>query len=190
MDVSSGERAEWVQAWAAVVAGLVAIVVLAVAYSEFRHTKRVSKVEKTQVLWERFNSLEMLSARAQAAKLHPKGSEPLFEVFSFFESLARADELEILAPDDVDYYFRDYLLTYWYAFNDWVKTQRVQNGEDPSKGGKGQLYGGYQRLVAELLRQPGVHPPTNADIENFLKFEQNRFADAKAVRVEAILSAK
>jgi hypothetical protein len=182
--VTTGERAAWVQAWAAVAALVIGVIVAGVAYSELSENERVRKMEKTDALWERFNSMEMMSARAEATKTYPKGSEPLLEIFSFFERLARAEELGIVKPDDLDYYFRDYMVDYWYAFNDWVKDQRRKNGEDPDNG---ELYRGYQRIISTLLKRQGVRPPTNADIQSFLAFEQKRFADAKAFRVEAIL---
>jgi len=184
----------WIQALSAALTALATVALLFVVKNELRFyqdqlldTQRGRKVDKMDALSERFNSLEMLSVRAEAAKSHPSGTLPVTEIFDFFERLARSEQMGIVDTDDVDYYFHDALFLYWYGWHDWLKKTRVAQGQDPDKG---DLYDGYQRLVTMLLKRPGAHPLNEAEVMNFLKYETHRFETAKTIREAAVLSAK
>jgi hypothetical protein len=188
------KTAIWIQALSAALTAVATVLLLLLVRNELRFyqsqlldTQRARKIEKMDALSAQFNSLDMLSIRAEAAKSHPRGTLPVAELFDFFERLARSEQMRIVDVDDVDYYFRDALFLYWYGWQDWLKKTRIDQGEDPDKG---ELYQGYQRLVTSLLTRPGVHQMNAAEVDNLLKYEADRFEKAKALRQAAVLSSK
>lgn len=172
-------RTNWVQSLASLASAVAAVVLvvyvvlqLDFAKAQFIDYTRARKVEKMDALHDSFNSMRMLAARSEACRSHPHGSEPLLVVFNFFEKLAQAHEAGVVSTSDIDYYFRPYALFYWSAFRDWVRKNRVEEGEDPESGS---LWSGYQRIVKELTQQGGAQILSKPQIERYLKAERDRF---------------
>ncbi|MDQ6800782.1 MAG: hypothetical protein M3041_08090 [Acidobacteriota bacterium] len=184
--VTTGERAAWVQAWASIVGVLIAgagvlfvIVQLWYANDQIRFAKEQylaykaeRKTEKMEKLNSEWNSPTMLFYRANAAAGHPNGSAYIVEIFSFFERVSIAKNNGIISGDDISDYFQTPMLAYWCGFQDWVRTNRKQNGEDPNTGS---IWSEYQKTVAQLQTKPHVQCMTDAEIRYIMKLEQDRY---------------
>jgi hypothetical protein len=132
-----------------------------------------------EALYASFCSFEMVQTRALAASNHPNGSLHLLKIFNFFEQLGRAQEKGIIEVDDLYEFFRDPILLYWYAWEDWVKERRIQEGEDPDDG---KQFEHYQHIVELFYDEIKENRLTEAEIKNYLAFEIARYKEEVRIR--------
>lgn len=177
--VTTGEKAAWIQAWASVVAGVVAIIGIGFliaqvtfAKQQYLAYKAERKSEKMEKFYSEWTSPTMLFYRANAAANYPNDSAYLVEVFSFFERLALAKNNDLVTVDDMSDYFQDSMLTYWCGFEGYVRRNRTRSGEDPMTGS---LWSEFEKSVKELKAQKRAKCMSEPEIVNNLKLEQDRF---------------
>lgn len=177
--VTTGEKAAWVQAWASVVGGLAAIVGIAFLIAQINFAKEQylaykaeRKSDKMEKFYTEWTAPTMLFNRANAAASHPKDSAYLVEVFSFFERVAMAKNNDLVTIDDMSDYFQDAILTYWCGFEDFVRRNRIQSGEDPMTGS---LWSEFEKAVNELKKQKHARCMSGPEIVNNMKIEQDRY---------------
>jgi len=177
--VTTGERAEWIQAWAAVTGAIAAILGLAFVVTQITFAKEqylAYKAERTTERLEKFyadwTSPTMLAYRANAANNYPNDSVFAKEVLSFFERLAIAKKKGIVAGPDVDDYFYDAMLGYWCAFEPVVKADRIRSGEDPATSS---LWRDFENTVSEMRKRNNAKCLSDAEIKNFMELEKDRY---------------
>lgn len=180
--------AQKMEAIAALIAALAAAIVLPLglrqldlAREEMTQLANQTRFQTAEKFYEEFRQ-EMLVARAAAGAHYPEaagtkqGSKEVLLVFNFFERLAHAKEAGIIGISDVEYYFLDAALCYWYGWQGWVREVRQ---EDPA------LHEGFQRLVAELQEHGGITPPPSETLNKFFEAE-GRLIVRQGTRIESV----
>lgn len=168
------DRATWVQAFATVLASMIAFASIWLVTAQWREQRRARGLEIMMKFQSQFDALDMQATRAEAAanRANPGASPAVLRIFNFFELVGRHRQDGLVTTEQVDYFFQDYALLYWYAFEEWAKNQRKAVGEDPDKG---ETFRQYQ-LVVEAIRARGISRPPDAQITFLLDLEQKRYA--------------
>ena len=161
---------KFANSWVELLGGLLLVVASIYGVLEYSQHKAGLQVEQMERLHDEFDSAPMLERRARAATQPGKFGKDAYEMFIFFEKVARWEEKGLIDIEDVDYYFRDAFQLYWYVWEPAVLEYR-RSQQDPS------LYEGVQRVVTRLQSELDVKPPNDAQLNDLLKFEQKRAAE-------------
>lgn len=154
----------------ALVAGL--LYQVHVAKDEFVDFKKQRRTDRMEERYLEFYSSRMVFARSRAADEYPSLGLNTLRVFEFFERLARDHQHGVVAPEDVVFTFEDALLLYWCGWQEEVRNQRIEEGEDPDTG---EPWQGFQKLVQAVQQQEQISCKSQVEIEDLIKYERNRF---------------
>lgn len=172
------DRANWIQAVATMIASLIAFASIWLVTVQWRDQRRARGLEVMERFQAQFESMDMIAARAEAATNleNPSASPAVLTAFNFFERVGRHRRDGLITIDQVDYFFRDSLLCYWYAFEDWAKAVRKASGEDPETGA---TFREFQLLVADLRVRGQARPP-QGHIRDILQQDIKRYEHIRA----------
>lgn len=157
--------------WVELLGALLLVIAVIFGTCEYTEHKSGVQVEQMERLSNAFNSPEMVARRARAAAQPGKFGRDAHEVFNFFEKVARWEEKGLINVEDLQYYFQEPLQIYWHGWKSAVKKHREKQGQSPDTG---DLYEGMQRIVERMERELDVKPPSDAQLNEWLKFERLR----------------
>ncbi len=179
------ERVAWIQAAAATLSAIAALVLLFIIRAQTATMQRQTRIieaqqrytqeqqtfaRKQQARWrleERyagFNAAPMMAARARTCQLYGKPSPEILDIFNVFEAIGGDCRRGYADVIDADYFFREPILLYWYGWQDWMMTMR-RHDADPN------LFADYEFLVKELLTRTSARPPSEPQLRAWAERE-------------------